>query len=267
MKTTLIYALVDPRTGRTRYVGKTTQRLEERISQHCSCKAHLPVAHWAMKLVSLGLKPIVVILQSGIEGDAWEAAERLWIRYMWSLGAELLNLSEGGVPSYGIKRRRAASNYTRPGGPKVRKKLTAASRAHMSEAQKSSNAARRAAGIPHALKSIKKTPEHCKNLSVARRKWMADRAVAGIPFPTAGVEKTPEHKEHMREGHRKASIARRVAGIPHGNTGKQRTKEHCKHLSESQVGTKRTPEQRARMSEAQKRGYAKRAAEAQAAAD
>ena len=54
-KPSKIYILVDPRTDEIRYVGKTNQRLEWRISAHMQSKEPCHRTHWLNELKALGL--------------------------------------------------------------------------------------------------------------------------------------------------------------------------------------------------------------------
>jgi len=67
-----IYGLIDPRDYRVRYVGRTSQRMEERLAQHVNTaersKRHSsPVYRWIREL--LPLRPRLVCLEI-CDGDA-----------------------------------------------------------------------------------------------------------------------------------------------------------------------------------------------------
>lgn len=95
-----IYALVDPRTGSVRYVGKTETSLRRRLSMHIS---HVrtgylcgPCQKWIAELMNVGLRPQIIALEE-VDRTNWESAERKWINHYRSLDAQLLNISDGGV--------------------------------------------------------------------------------------------------------------------------------------------------------------------------
>jgi len=103
MKTWHIYALVDPRTKAVRYVGKSV-RLSDRLRHHRNGRNNDDNPHkfrWLDQLKRLGLKPLVVILESG-EGEAWVESERKWIMHFRRTEAPLTNLTEGGDGAKGF---------------------------------------------------------------------------------------------------------------------------------------------------------------------
>lgn len=91
-----IYALVDPRDCRIRYVGQTNW-LEERMRCHSSYysaqkrEAHKAKGRWLQALLAQNLKPSMVLLETvpWAEGDA---AEKRWIQYGSRLGWDLFNV-------------------------------------------------------------------------------------------------------------------------------------------------------------------------------
>lgn len=100
-----IYSLSDPRVGDVRYVGKTKRKLGSRVSQHIYlCSKHRNRLYdWLLSLKRDGIRPVVQELQS-CEGDSWREAECQWISYFRSIGANLVNASDGGQGPSGIKR-------------------------------------------------------------------------------------------------------------------------------------------------------------------
>ena len=96
---TVIYSLVDPRSGQTRYVGKTARGMLARLisHKHAAKRGQLPVNRWVMKLIrETGSGPIFNWIESVPDGADWAARERFWIAEMRKRGADLLNLTEGG---------------------------------------------------------------------------------------------------------------------------------------------------------------------------
>jgi hypothetical protein len=83
-----VYGLVDPVSHLVRYVGKTTNRVEQRYKQHCSGK-DVSTGDWVRSLME---PPVLVILETGEErvlvfqtsrsGAVWAsaAAETKWIK-------------------------------------------------------------------------------------------------------------------------------------------------------------------------------------------
>ena len=103
---TNIYALIDPRTSECRYVGKA-DNMEARLRGHirpCHLKENWPRINWIKKLLSLGLTPEMIHLET-VPQSEWVDAERWWIAYMKGLGARLTNATIGGdgIVIYGRK--------------------------------------------------------------------------------------------------------------------------------------------------------------------
>lgn len=98
-KPQFIYALVDPRTNKIRYVGKSTDPKVRR--KHHMLQSQSPVFHnkrkgaWVIELYEAHLKPVIQILEE-CTVENWKHRERFWIRKLRREGADLLNLSEGG---------------------------------------------------------------------------------------------------------------------------------------------------------------------------
>ncbi len=94
-----IYRLRDPRDGMVRYVGKTIDP-KRRLSSHISSSYRdcRPSARWCRKLKSLGLRPIMEVVEWTVD---WELSERRMIAQYRSEGDRLLNIADGGVdPSH-----------------------------------------------------------------------------------------------------------------------------------------------------------------------
>lgn len=89
----LIYGLVDPRTNEIRYVGKTTQTLNKRLSQHlCSNKKHNPHKfNWINQLKTLNLKPTIILIESCNDKN-WVEREKHYILTI----ENLTNITQGG---------------------------------------------------------------------------------------------------------------------------------------------------------------------------
>lgn len=96
IKTTFIYALCEPETGKIRYIGKSNTpktRLGTHLSGSSKHRSHL--GHWLKLLVSRGEKPILEIIDE-VPNTQWEFWEREYIRVFRALGMDLVNTTEGG---------------------------------------------------------------------------------------------------------------------------------------------------------------------------
>lgn len=93
--TSYIYALVDPRTGIIRYVGKTTNpsfRLEGHLRDRRRCER----VKWLRELKHANLEPVMVILEVVHAPVRWQDREVFWIAMGRELGWDLTNVADGG---------------------------------------------------------------------------------------------------------------------------------------------------------------------------
>jgi group I intron endonuclease len=89
-----IYALVDPRDNKIRYIGQTNN-IKLRFNNHMSDKSKTYKVNWIKQLKNLELKPIIKIIgEYPIETiDIWEV---FWINHYKFIGCDLTNLESGG---------------------------------------------------------------------------------------------------------------------------------------------------------------------------
>lgn len=93
---TNIYALVDPRDDKIRYVGKAND-VNQRLKNHLNPARYRPTHkfNWIRKLRKLGLKPYLIILDE-VENEDWKFWEKWWLAMCKSWGFDLVNYTEGG---------------------------------------------------------------------------------------------------------------------------------------------------------------------------
>jgi len=89
-----IYALIDPRDGAVRYVGKS-KNPEKRRNAHCHRQCSAGLKRWIDELNTFGLKPSFEVLELCGAKD-WPERERFWISEQRKLTVELLNVCNGG---------------------------------------------------------------------------------------------------------------------------------------------------------------------------
>lgn len=92
-----IYTLEDPETGEIRYVGKTKNSLQYRLSAHLAEAARRKSPshknNWIINLVCKGLVPKITLLE---DTEAPNQSEILWIAQLRSWGFRLTNMTDGG---------------------------------------------------------------------------------------------------------------------------------------------------------------------------
>jgi hypothetical protein len=147
--TRYIYALVDPRTGFIRYIGKakdTKRRYAGHLipSQLESHSHHR--ANWLKELLRLGLKPIMEVLET-VPTAEWEVAEREWIARFRNIPGypDLTNATDGGegvdgfTPSKEVRQRIAESHRGKTMPPGHGEKVRAAHKGRVHTAQARAN--------------------------------------------------------------------------------------------------------------------------------
>ena len=97
--TTFIYGLVSTKDlTDVRYVGKTLQRLSNRLYEHLQCHKgkNTYKQSWIKQQQKLG-HDIKIILIDEVWSEDWEFWEMFWIQEYFRRGNKLTNLSPGGV--------------------------------------------------------------------------------------------------------------------------------------------------------------------------
>ncbi len=97
-----VYLLTDPRTDAPRYVG-VTKDLKRRGKDHLrGCGVGPYCKNWIKLLCSVGIRPIVIILEI-VPDHQRKDAEQAWILGFRQIGARLTNLTDGGEGTLGRK--------------------------------------------------------------------------------------------------------------------------------------------------------------------
>lgn len=101
-----VYVLIDGQNGRGFYVGATTRRLCERLSNHKTHAVRLNTAceksQIIRDIVAAGSKVEILELET-VSADVWAEAEQFWISYLRFIGARLTNKSIGGAGNQGVR--------------------------------------------------------------------------------------------------------------------------------------------------------------------
>lgn len=233
-----IYALVDPRTGFIRYVGKTSCPLNRRLAGHINDslrrRFQVPRFRWIGRLLNAGLRPEIVELE---QCEDWQDAEQFWISYLRFVGCDLLNATAGGDGTHGHRHKPET---------KERQRLAAINRClSTSEREKTGAAVSAALQRPEAnarlraaIKDSHNTPEY---RALASARW---REVLSRPEVKAA-------QSAYRKG-RKFSEAHRHA-ISQAAKGRKMSPAHRAKLVAFHTGRKRSAETRAKISAARLR--------------
>lgn len=97
-----IYILIDPRTYKIKYVGKTIN-IDIRYRNHCKKKrGNSHRENWLEQLKSLDIKPLIQVIEICNEFE-WAVREQYWIAYYLDLGCDLVNSTLGGEGVTGLK--------------------------------------------------------------------------------------------------------------------------------------------------------------------
>ena len=178
----IVYALLDPRDGAMRYVGKTHRTARRRLRRHlapCYLKGQTHKERWIRSLLRAGVEPGITILETCETASATATAERAHIARLRSAGARLTNVTPGGDGG---------------GGPH-------------SEASREK--------IRRALLGKPKSEEHRRRSGLATRGRKASEATRALLRACRGGPRRPLTAEH------RVSVSRAKGGRPfvdqHGN--------------------------------------------------
>lgn len=95
MKTTFIYALIDPRDNQIRYIGKSNNP-HKRFYEHLSDKSITHKTSWIKSVIKSNNVPELLILDE-VELESWDFWELFYYNYYKSLGFRLTNMCECGI--------------------------------------------------------------------------------------------------------------------------------------------------------------------------
>lgn len=167
-----IYALIDPRTGEVRYIGKS-HRPCERLANHLNDRSICHRTNWLRSLVAAGLKPTLKILAEAYPSSSWQAAERAWIQYAREQGWPLTNGTDGGDGVPGLS-------------PETRERIVAASRGRKPSPETRARIGKASKGRKHteAYKQFMRqrmsvrvfTEEHRQRISDSSRRFSDEEA-------------------------------------------------------------------------------------------
>lgn len=174
----IIYALVDPRTSLTRYIGKSSTGLKRPRNHVLASRLKRDRSHkanWIRELLAAGLAYDIVVLEQVVDSALLDAAERRWIAHGRAQLWPLTNLTEGG------------DGPTEPRPEAVKEKIREACR------KPEAIAKMRAANVGRSW-----TEEHRKNASTAKKGYVhTPEARAKMSVSRTGAIFTPEHRANI----------------------------------------------------------------------
>jgi hypothetical protein len=135
-KVGVVYGLTDVRTGEIRYVGKTVQKLKERVRCHLRATGSTHRACW---IRSIGQENVGVVVLEVAPDSCLSDAEIAWISTLRRHGYRLTNHTDGGEgssgwrPSPGVLAKRNASIRLALQREDVRAKAKASLQRYLSE--------------------------------------------------------------------------------------------------------------------------------------
>jgi len=241
----LIYALIDPCTGRVRYVGQTHLRLTKRIALHIADSRRGTSTHSARWLRSLGHAPIGLVLEvvQGNDDTALDTAERKWIAAYRDLDPDLTNHSDGGQVGHNhspesrakmslatqlswadpaTRERRLSSHARTPPSPDGRRRIAEFAR----QRWKAKTTEERAVALGYLQQGA--TDESRRKMSVFQTERFTDPEARRAQARRAGLR--PYYDE---EGNRYYTL--REAAVAYG-VSKQAISRHLRGVSKTAAG-------------------------------
>lgn len=210
-KPLIIYGLTDPRTGETRYIGKSTKGLKRPREHGRKGRGNGWCKNWVASLINLGLKCGIEVLECCETLDELNAAEVRWIKKGREDGWRLTNLTNGGegtpglVKSPATRRKLSIAATERQADPEVRERVRQQLLGHevseeTREKIRQSLEGRKlprthAENIQKALKGRVFSDEHRRKLSEAASRRTGQ---GGRTF-------TEEHKQKLRDAAKRRS--------------------------------------------------------------
>jgi hypothetical protein len=220
----IIYTLKCPRTLEVRYVGFTSKGARSRLLKHINTavKARRPICsqRWILSLVSIGLVPLIEVIESG-SGDGWQDAERRWIAHYRAQGAGLTNATDGGesITGWGTPEQRSAvaKNATasltpeqrRVRGERIRDAFTPEHRKALAQYQASLTPEQRSARSKKAIKGLTSKERRRRSLKQWANATPEQRRAAGERL--TGRMTPEERSANAKKGFARMTLEQRRA--------------------------------------------------------
>lgn len=185
-----IYILSDPRDKffNPKYVGITCRKLKSRLASHMTPSTLKHVNHrtnWIKFIIGLGLIPNIELIEETTDWDSAYAREKVWIEYFTNKGFNLINSTDGGKGTHGLKLTEEHINKIRQSkigttlSKEHKNKISMslmdselrlrASKRGKANIHKLLSDPNRGAKISTGLKNYKRTQQHLDNAAAGRR--------------------------------------------------------------------------------------------------
>ncbi len=219
-----IYALVDPISGRARYIGQSVNP-KQRFSEHLRKKEHTHKYHWIQSLKTKKLKPFIFILEK-CDCKNIDERETFWIQYLRTAGVDLVNATDGGE---GVGRGEHHPMFGKKHSPEYCEKMS-----------------KKLSGKNNPM--FGKSGINSPNFGKKRSQEFCDKQ-KGTNNPFFGKHHTEEGKAKLRQAHlgKKLSAEHKLK-ISLGGKGKKRSKAFGLRVSARLRGIPRTPEVKQKIS-------------------
>ncbi len=254
--TTFIYALLDPQTREFRYIGKADDP-QSRFGEHLREKKRSHKSNWIQSLQSIGLNPILEIIDE-VQKVEWQAAEAAYILFYKEQGSRLVNATPGGNGSgagqdhhgFGVK---LPPNHCAKLSVALKgRRLSIEHRAKLIGKHHSPETRAR---MSVARKGQKRSPEHVvKTAGANTGKKRSPEACARIGAAKKGVKHSAEtrYKMSIAQQTRPAASLETRTKISASKQGLQLPPETRAKIAAAHKGKPLSPEHRARLSEVRK---------------
>ncbi len=238
--TTFIYALLDPRTGEIRYVGKANDPKKRLVDHLRQCKfGESHRVHWLRQLLANGVGPLLEVVDE-VSQSEWAAAECAYVTFYKEQGCNLVNSTPGGEgfgtgeahPLFGrprpveVRAKLSAANKGKRMSPEARTKLSVAHTGKVFSAERRANMG--AAQIGKRVSA--KTREKLRVANTGRKPTPAQIAKQIAARLGRKHSITTLSKLRAKAAGRVPSAATRAAQIA-AMTGSKHTPEHCAKMS------------------------------------
>lgn len=197
MKTTFLYTLSDPETGKIQYLGKSDNPFK-RYKKHLKDHKFSHKANWILGLRLKGLVPHMDLLDE-VPDSQHEFWEREYIRIFRAIGVDLVNHCDGGRGTgSGEKNPFFGKKHTEKTRKIIREKRARQTSSEEERAARST-AMTGAGNHFYGKKHTKETIELVREASFAQDKSKCGRDMSGEKNPFFGKKHTVAAIEKVRE--------------------------------------------------------------------